>query len=171
MSLALADDKSILVQIMAWCRQATNHYLSQFWPRSIPSYCVTRPQWVDISGGEEIRVTCFEFYSYFTKNNAIFWLCNPYTELDWISSQAVLADVIVWRRFPHSSQERARYPPNILCCGKSEQLLNKQSRCQLLETSINRSWENGIFSLPRALTHWGLVTSFGDIDQSQHWFR
>ena len=29
MLLYLADDKSILVQVMAWCRQATSHYLSQ----------------------------------------------------------------------------------------------------------------------------------------------
>ena len=25
----LTDDKSTLVQVMAWCRQATSHYLSQ----------------------------------------------------------------------------------------------------------------------------------------------
>ena len=29
------DDKSTLVQVMAWCRQATSHYLSQWWPRYI----------------------------------------------------------------------------------------------------------------------------------------
>ena len=29
---------------MAWCRQATSHYLSQCWPRSLPPYDVTRPQ-------------------------------------------------------------------------------------------------------------------------------
>ena len=28
-SLYLTDDKSTLVQVMAWCRQATSHYLSQ----------------------------------------------------------------------------------------------------------------------------------------------
>ena len=27
------DDKSTLVLVMAWCRQATSHYLSQCWPR------------------------------------------------------------------------------------------------------------------------------------------
>ena len=32
MSLYLTDDKSTLVQVMAWCRQATSHYLSQCWP-------------------------------------------------------------------------------------------------------------------------------------------
>ena len=40
------DDKSTLVQVMAWCRQATSHYLSQCWPRSMSPYGVTRPQWV-----------------------------------------------------------------------------------------------------------------------------
>ena len=46
MPLDLTDDKSTLVQVMAWCRQATNHYLNQCWPRSPTSYGVTRPQWV-----------------------------------------------------------------------------------------------------------------------------
>ena len=44
--LNLTDDKSILVQVMVWCRQATSHYLSQCWPRSLSPYGVTRPQWV-----------------------------------------------------------------------------------------------------------------------------
>ena len=49
MSLDLSDDKSTLVQVMAWCRQATSHYyLSQWWPRSLSPYCVTRPQWVKV---------------------------------------------------------------------------------------------------------------------------
>ena len=30
----LSDHKLTLVQVMAWCRQATSHYLSQCWPRS-----------------------------------------------------------------------------------------------------------------------------------------
>ena len=46
MSLDLTEDKSTLVQVMAWCRQATSHYLSQCWPRSV-SYGVIRPQWVN----------------------------------------------------------------------------------------------------------------------------
>ena len=37
MSLRLTDDKSTLVQVMAWCRQATIHYLIQCWPRSMAS--------------------------------------------------------------------------------------------------------------------------------------
>ena len=46
MPLDLTDDKSTLVQLMVWCRQATSHYLSQCWPRSLLPYGVTRPQWV-----------------------------------------------------------------------------------------------------------------------------
>ena len=47
MSLDLNNDESTLVQVMVWCHQATNHYLSQCWPRSMLPYGVTRPQWVD----------------------------------------------------------------------------------------------------------------------------
>ena len=47
MPLDLADDKSTLVQVMAWCRQATSHYLSQCWPRSTLLYGVTKPQWIN----------------------------------------------------------------------------------------------------------------------------
>ena len=46
MSLDLTDDKSTLVQVMAWCRQATSHYMSQCWPRSLSPYGVAKPQWV-----------------------------------------------------------------------------------------------------------------------------
>ena len=48
MPLDLTDDKSTLVQVMAWCRQATSHYLSQGWPRSMSTNGVTRPQWVNV---------------------------------------------------------------------------------------------------------------------------
>ena len=43
----LTDEKSAFVQVMAWCRQATSHYLNQCWPRSPMPYGVTRPQWVN----------------------------------------------------------------------------------------------------------------------------
>ena len=47
MSLDFTDYQSTLVQVMAWCRQATSHYLNQCWPRSLSLYSVTRPQWVN----------------------------------------------------------------------------------------------------------------------------
>ena len=47
LSLDLTDDKSTLVQVMAWCRKATSHYLSLCWPRSLSPCSVTRPQRVN----------------------------------------------------------------------------------------------------------------------------
>ena len=47
MSLDFTNDQSILVQVMAWCHQATSHYLSQCCPRSLSLYGVTRPQCVN----------------------------------------------------------------------------------------------------------------------------
>ena len=41
-------DKPTLVQVMAWCWQASSHYLNQFWPTSISPYGFTRSQWVEI---------------------------------------------------------------------------------------------------------------------------
>ena len=46
MTKDLINGKSTLVQVMAWCHQATDHYLSQCWSRSLSTYGVTRTQWV-----------------------------------------------------------------------------------------------------------------------------
>ena len=44
MPLNLTDDKSTLVQVMAWCCQATCHYLSQCWHRSMSIWIYCTPQ-------------------------------------------------------------------------------------------------------------------------------
>ena len=46
-SLYLTADKSTLVQVMTWCPEAASHYLSKCRPRSMSTYGVTRPQWVN----------------------------------------------------------------------------------------------------------------------------
>ena len=46
MPLGLTVDKWTLVQVMAWCRHATSHYLSKCWPRYMSPNGVTKPQWV-----------------------------------------------------------------------------------------------------------------------------
>ena len=51
MSLDVTDDQSTLVQVMAWCCQATSHYLSECWPRSLSPYGVTRSQCVKVTYG------------------------------------------------------------------------------------------------------------------------
>ena len=48
MSLDLTDDKSTLVQVMAWHRQATSHNLNQCRLRYWVPYGVTRPQCVNV---------------------------------------------------------------------------------------------------------------------------
>ena len=51
----LTDDKSTLVQVMAWCHQATSHCLSQGWPCSMSPYGITRPQWVKQQEGFHVQ--------------------------------------------------------------------------------------------------------------------
>ena len=48
---------------MAWCHQATIHYLSQCWPRCMLPYGVTRPQWIKSAISEHMlsikfMITC-----------------------------------------------------------------------------------------------------------------
>ena len=45
----LMNERSTLVHIMAWCRQATSHYLNPCLPRFMLPYGVTRPHWVKAS--------------------------------------------------------------------------------------------------------------------------
>ena len=44
----VSNEKSTLVQVMAWYRQATSHYLSHCWLKSMMLYGITRPQWVKL---------------------------------------------------------------------------------------------------------------------------
>ena len=71
MSLDLTDDKSTLVQVMAWCRQVTSHYLSQCSPRSLSPNGVTRPQWVKMSLQNGVHFGQVAKFKIITK---LFWL-------------------------------------------------------------------------------------------------
>ena len=87
----LIDHKSTLVQVMAWCHQATSHYLSQCWHRSMPSYGITGPQWVNIEMlsqqyryshyKDETLVRLFYLYTSYTGKTASFYL---YLYLYWL---------------------------------------------------------------------------------------
>ena len=61
MPQGLTGDKSTLVQVMAWCRQASSHYLSQCWPRSMSPNGVTRPQCVNSLWLSDNARNCFNF--------------------------------------------------------------------------------------------------------------
>ena len=43
----LTDENSALVQVMAWCHQATSHYLTHCCSRPMTAYGVSRPPWVN----------------------------------------------------------------------------------------------------------------------------
>ena len=66
----ITDDKAALVQVMAWCCQATSHYLSQCWPRSISPYGVIRPRWIKWS-----------FFPHRTQDKKNIGLCFVYAKL------------------------------------------------------------------------------------------
>ena len=68
------NEKSILVQVMAWCRQATSHCLNQCWPRSMPPYDVTSTQWVKLA-------CCFPLSNYSDVTCAAWPLKSPSTLL------------------------------------------------------------------------------------------
>ena len=63
MSLNLTDDKSVLVQVMAWCHHATSQYLNQCWPRSMLTYGFTRLQWVNSSPIDKMAINSLMIYS------------------------------------------------------------------------------------------------------------
>ena len=46
----ITDNHLTLAQMITCCHQATSHYLSQCWPRSMPPYGVTRPHQVFTRG-------------------------------------------------------------------------------------------------------------------------
>ena len=78
MPMVWLNDQSTLVQVMAWCRQAPSHYLSQCWPRSLSPYGITRPQWVKLIG----PVRCgsnFQKYKFQTQHKAITWTSHHET--------------------------------------------------------------------------------------------
>ena len=83
MSLNFTDDQSTLVQVMAWCRQATSHYLSQCWPRSLSPYGFTGPKWVNKKKNRYIYDADHEntLWPKMTNNK----LLNMFYSYDWIT--------------------------------------------------------------------------------------
>ena len=55
---------------MDWCRQATNHYLSQPWPRSLLPYGVTWPQRVKST----LDIAWFQYYAQHKTTKSSSWL-------------------------------------------------------------------------------------------------
>ena len=96
-----ADHQSTLVQVMAWCRQATSHYLSQCWPSSMSPYGVTRPQWVNSSPPEQNGSHFVDdmFKRIFLNENI--WISNKsslkYVHWGPIGNMSALVQIKAWR--------------------------------------------------------------------------
>ena len=111
MPLDLTDDKSTLVQVMAWCRQATSHYLSQCWPRSMSPNDVTRPQWANTMSPRQIGlrftdIVCKLIFLW----QAIIWTSDflahkVINALQWLSIQHhwhfTLTTITLWNPFAY----------------------------------------------------------------------
>ena len=66
------DSESALIEVMAWCRQASSHYLNQCWPIYPTPYGVIDPQW--------------------------FHCLRKYKEITFLSSSARVIEIISHRR-------------------------------------------------------------------------
>ena len=69
----LIDDKSTLVEVMAWCYLAPSHYLDQWWQRSTISHAITRPKSVELT-----MFFCLSFDCY-AQIKGIIVVCRPPT--------------------------------------------------------------------------------------------
>ena len=88
MPMDLTDGKSTLVQVMAWCRQATSHYLSQCWPESLYPYGIIRPQWVKPKPRTErsntVMIYIYIHWFVYLKHTIIFH--NWISRLPWVTT-------------------------------------------------------------------------------------
>ena len=84
----LTNDKSTLVQVMAWCHQATSHYLSQCWPWSMSSYGITMLHWVNSRKHEK----CISiFYHFLAQRWQSGWNLSPLDDYDlFCTTQSIL---------------------------------------------------------------------------------
>ena len=103
-SLNITDDKSTLVQVMAWCRQATSHYLSQWWPRCLSPYGITRPQWVKLQLSTSI-------YSYCIRYEMKYWF--PY-KMIWAKNLLKATSESDYRKFKFKFVQKLKIPGYIV---------------------------------------------------------
>ena len=144
MPLDLTDDESTLVQVMAWCSQATNHYLSQCWPRFMSPYGIIGPQKVK----EIISHTSQDKWILFLVEIGFQFKSKTYISIP--GRDCVEKAPSQWKVTLHCNVVSHWLGPFTKWCVITNQC-----------PDLNGSW----------LTHWGLVTLFGNIDLGQHWLR
>ena len=96
------DDESALIQVLAWYRQVTSHYLTRCWPNTVSWYGVTRALWID--AWLNSTMSCFDGLTFFILvllisadgyGMAISRL-NPHENLSWKFSQIYKHDIKRW---------------------------------------------------------------------------
>ena len=179
MSLNFTDDQSTLVQVIAWCHQATCHYLSQCWPRYLSPYCVTRPEWVDSFVHGRFEELNFRFSSLPSISIIDVWDISCEIILRWIPKNltydnSTLGQVMAWWRQPtghYLSQSCQCWPRPMSPYGitRPQWLENKSFNYNLM-----KAWTK--WSFCRQLLYFGLnftgIYSLGsNLTISKHCFR
>ena len=72
------NEKTTFVQVMAWCHQATGHYLSQHWSIAMSLYDATNPQWANL---EFSRPNYNVKHFYHVLGNH--YMCQKYQQPNW----------------------------------------------------------------------------------------
>ena len=106
MSEDFIHDTSTLVQVMAWCCQATSHYLSQCWPIFMLPYGITRPQWVNSYTSDNLKLSLISIITGIASDNKTsskqFWW-NFNITLSW-ESWSTLFLLMPWLQPPPGHQ-------------------------------------------------------------------
>ena len=126
MSLGFTEDRSTLVQVMVWCRQA-NQYLSQCWPTSLSSYGVARPQWVNTIVEVNYRdaITTLE-----PKQNGCHYFADDIFKWTFFRPRKVWISEIIQRSLPIC----------FLLLTTCQKLVQIMAVCRLASHKLNQYW-------------------------------
>ena len=102
LSQDLTDDKSTLVQVMAWCCQAASHHLTQCLACSVLPYGITRPQWVNtLSPEQNVSHFAHNIYKWILLNENYYILTQISIKCDCkgtVDDIWALVQVMAWHR-------------------------------------------------------------------------
>ena len=154
-------DQSTLLQVMAWCRQATSHYLSQCWPRSLSQYGVTRPQWVNSlrlgQNGHHFADNIFN-HNFLNENIGIsLEISLKFVPKVWINNIPALVQIMAWRQ-PGDKPLSEPMMVNLLThiCAARPQWVNMLNRLKDALTFRIISWR--LFDRRRPNSQWSKST-------------
>ena len=156
------EDKSSLVQVMAWCHQATSHYLNQCWPSSMLPYDVSRGyhinECVNLSSNWSLNPTVIHL------NSNLSWWCWFHTTETycggWYPSDLAPGhqQPLCWPRPEHN----ARHSPLLTHWGRDK-------IAAILQTTFSNAFSSLKIYDFCLIFHWSLFLRF-QWTIFQHWF-